>query len=127
MTLYLYEPTTPEQVEQMHEVIGSDPLGVRITNALLREGINSADRLLALTEDDLLGIRNLGPKAYIRLGGVLAKLAVEREGAAEETIKLPALRLAPEGIVSGQHRLHAMVEAMRDLPYITTECPEGNS
>jgi hypothetical protein len=125
MSLYPYEPTTPEQMEVMRELIGSDLIGVRVSNALLREGINSADRLLDLTEDDLLGIRTLGPKAYIRLGGVLMKLALDREAEpTEETIKLPSLRIPPEGIVSGQHRLQVMVDAMKEGPWMPVEEPD---
>lgn len=49
----------------------------RVTNVLRREGVNDALTLANMTEDRLLGLRNLGPKDVVRIKQALDELGLE--------------------------------------------------
>jgi hypothetical protein len=71
-------PACPQHPE-LADALGHDYQGHVILGAVIREGITTPEQLARQGDDDLLGVRNLGP---VRIAHLRARLAAREPGAA---------------------------------------------
>ncbi len=100
--------------EQRNMPIGELGLSIRTYNALRRTGISTVGELLELTEDEILSLRNFGPKSYEEVRqrleefGILPAAGVERQ--------------PPERLVEGEALEEEMAAATEvEVPQATSE------
>ncbi len=79
--------------EQRHMPISELGLSIRTYNALRRTGIATVGQLLELTEEEILSLRNFGPKSYEELRQRLQELGILPAPA-----EIPRKAVAPEEV-----------------------------
>lgn len=98
--------------EALKDIFGRDPLGIRLTNAMNRNGISTIEEILTLTTEELHAIIGKGVKSHQRLNSV-------RRAAEEETEQ--RVKVIPE-FRDWKYEDHVRIEMLDgDLAVLTAD------